>query len=53
MCIFVHKLCAMKRLFFLFAFSLLLPLFGLAQNAVLQNYKSAFEAAYEACPDIP
>ena len=53
MCIFVHKLCVMKRLFFLFAFSLLLPLFGLAQNAVLQNYKSAFEAAYEACPDIP
>ena len=53
MCIFVHKLCAMKRLFFLFAFSLLLHLFGLAQNAVLQNYKSAFEAAYEACPDIP
>ena len=43
----------MKRLFFLFAFLLLLPLLGLAQNAVLQNNKPAFEAAYEACPDIP
>ena len=53
MCIFVLKLCVMKRLFFLYAFSLLLPLFGLAQNSVFQNYKSAFEAAYDACPDIP
>ena len=43
----------MKRLFFQFAFLLLLPLLGLAQNAVVQNNKSAFEAAYEACPDIP
>lgn len=43
----------MKRLFSLFAFLLLLPLLGLAQNAVFQNYKSAFEAAYDACPDIP
>lgn len=53
MCIFVLKLCVMKRLFFLYAFSLLLPLLGLAQNSVFQNYKSAFEAAYDACPDIP
>ena len=53
MCIFVLKLCVMKRLFFLYAFSLLLPLFGLAQNSVFQNYQSAFEAAYDACPDIP
>ena len=53
MCIFVLKLCVMKRLFFLYAFSLLLPLFGLAQNSVFQNYKSAFETAYDACPDIP
>ncbi len=53
MCIFVLKLCVMKRLFFLYAFSLLLPLFGLAQNAVFHNYKSAFDAAYDACPDIP
>jgi len=53
MCIFVLKLCVMKRLFFLYAFSLLLPLLGLAQNSVFQNYNSAFEAAYDACPDIP
>lgn len=53
MCIFVLKLYVMKRLFSLFAFLLLLPLLGLAQNAVFQNYKSAFEAAYDACPDIP
>ena len=53
MCIFVLKLCVMKRLFFLYAFSLLLPLLGLAQNSVFQNYKSAFDAAYDACPDIP
>lgn len=53
MCIFVLKLYAMKRLFVFFALSLWLPLFGLAQNAELQKYKSAFETAYEACPDIP
>ena len=53
MCIFVLKLYAMKRLFVFFALLLLLPLFGLAQNAELQKYKSAFETAYEACPDIP
>ena len=53
MCIFVHKICVMKRQFFLFAFLLLFPLLGLAQNAVLQNNKPAFETAYEACPDIP
>ena len=49
MCIFVLKLGAMKRLFFLFAFSLLLSMFGLAQNNELQNYKSAFDVAYQAC----
>ena len=43
----------MKRLFFLFAFSLLLSVFGLAQNNELQNYKSAFDVAYQACPEIP
>jgi N-acetyl-anhydromuramyl-L-alanine amidase AmpD len=43
----------MKRLFVFFALSLWLPLFGWAQNAELQKYKSAFETAYEACPDIP
>ena len=53
MCIFVLKLGAMKRLFFLFAFSLLLSMFGLAQNNELQNYKSTFDVAYQACPEIP
>ena len=43
----------MKRLFFLFAFSLLLSMFGLAQNNELQNYKSTFDVAYQACPEIP
>ena len=53
MCIFGLKLYAMKRLFILFALSLLLPLVGLAQNNEIQSYKLAFNAAYEACPDIP
>ena len=53
MCIFVIKLYAMKRLFIFFALSLLLPLIGLAQNNEIQSYKSAFNVAYEACPDIP
>ncbi len=53
MCIFVIKLYVMKRLFVFFALSMLLPLFGLAQNAELQKFKSVFEIAYEACPDIP
>ena len=43
----------MKRLLILFALSLLLLLNGLAQNNEMQSYKSAFNAAYEACPDIP
>jgi N-acetyl-anhydromuramyl-L-alanine amidase AmpD len=51
--IFVLKLFGMKRLLLLFALSLLLPLIGLAQNNEIQSYKSAFNAAYEACPDIP
>ena len=53
MCIFVIKLYAMKRLFVFFALSLLLPMIGLAQNNEIQSYKSAFNVAYEACPDIP
>ena len=53
MCIFVIKLYAMKRLFVFFALSLLLPMIGLAQNNEIQSYKSAFNAAYEASPDIP
>ena len=43
----------MKRLFVFFALSLLLPMIGLAQNNEIQSYKSAFNVAYEACPDIP
>ena len=53
MCIFVIKLYTMKRLFVFFTLSLLLPMIGLAQNNEIQSYKSAFNAAYEACPDIP
>ncbi|MBR3730511.1 MAG: N-acetylmuramoyl-L-alanine amidase [Bacteroidales bacterium] len=43
----------MKRLFVLFSLSLIFPLCVLAQNVESQNYKSAFDAAYEACPTIP
>ncbi len=53
MCIFVLKLYAMRRLLLLVALSLLFSKVGLAQNNELQNYKSAFEVAYKACPDIP
>lgn len=53
MCIFVIKLYAMKRLFIIIALSLLIRLVGFAQNNEIQSYKSAFDAAYEACPDIP
>ena len=53
MCIFVLKLYGMKRLFVLFALFLLLPLIGLAQNNEIQSYKSAFNAAYKECPEIP
>ena len=30
-----------------------MPILTFAQTAENQNYKSAFEAAYQACPDIP
>ena len=53
MCIFVLKLCAMRHPFILFALALLLPLFGLAQNTEIQNYRVAFQSAYQVCPDIP
>ena len=53
MCIFVLKLYAMRCLLLLVALSLLFFKVGLAQNNELQKYKSAFEVAYEACPDIP
>ena len=53
MCIFVFKFYVMKRLFVLFSLSLIFPLCVLAQNVESQNYKFAFDAAYEACPTIP
>ena len=53
MCIFVLKLYAMKRLLIIIALSLLIRLVGFAQNNEIQSYKSAFDAAYEACPEIP
>lgn len=53
MCIFVFKFYVMKRLFVLFSLSLIFPLCVLAQNVESQNYTSAFDAAYEACPTIP
>jgi len=53
MCIFVLKFYAMKRLLIIIALSLLIRLVGFAQNNEIQSYKSAFDAAYEACPDIP
>jgi N-acetyl-anhydromuramyl-L-alanine amidase AmpD len=43
----------MKRLLIIIALSLLIRLVGFAQNNEIQSYKSAFDAAYEACPDIP
>ena len=53
MCIFVFKFYVMKRLFVLFLISLLFPFCVWAQNVESQNYKSVFDAAYEACPTIP
>jgi len=53
MCNFVLKSFVMKRLKLPFVLLLLLPFFGKAQNAIRQNYKSVFETAYQACPDIP
>ena len=43
----------MRRLFILFALALLLPLIGLAQNNEIQNYRIAFQSAYQVCPDVP
>ena len=43
----------MRRLFLVFVLSLFLPLLGMAQSDEWQCYKSAFDAAYEACPDVP
>ena len=43
----------MKRITTLWLFLLLMPVLLLSQNRENQNHKLAFEAAYEACPDIP
>ena len=43
----------MRRLFILLTLALLLPSFGLAQNNEIQNYRVAFQSAYQVCPDIP
>ena len=53
MCNFVLKSFVMKHSFLLFLMSLLLPFYGMAQVNESQNYKSAFESAYQACPSIP
>ena len=43
----------MKRICLLWVALLLLSSFSKAQPVVSQNYKAAFAAAYEACPEIP
>ena len=43
----------MKRITTLWLFLLLMPVLLLSQNTENQNYKSAFEVAYKACPNIP
>ncbi len=43
----------MKRITTLWLFLLLMPVLLLSQNTENQNYKNDFEAAYQACPDIP
>ena len=43
----------MKRITTLLILLLSMPILTFAQTAENQNYKSAFEAAYQACPDIP
>jgi len=43
----------MKQLKCFLALVLLIPLLTMAQNAENQKYNSAFNAAYEACPNIP
>ena len=43
----------MRHLVILLFFLLSLPVIALSQTAENQGYKSAFNAAYQACPDIP
>ena len=42
----------MKQITTLLLFILSIPVLGLSQNTENQNYKSAFQSAYQACPDI-
>ena len=51
--IFASNRNRMKRVSILLATLLLLPFLVMAQHFENQNYKSAFEGAYQACPDIP
>ena len=53
MCIFGHKYDVMKRAIFFIALLLSLSAFVKAQNSEEQDYRYAFKAAYETCPDIP
>ena len=43
----------MKRLLFLFVTLLFFPIIGMTQNDDTQNFMSAFDAAYNACPNVP
>ena len=43
----------MKYLVRILLFLSLLPIVAFSQIVEPQNYKAAFEAAYQACPDIP
>lgn len=43
----------MRRFFPILLVLFLLPIVALSQNTENQNYKSEFEASYQACPDIP
>ena len=53
MCIFASNSNRMKRVILLLAALLSLPFLTMAQNVESQNYKLAFQAAYQACSDIP
>ena len=43
----------MKQITTLLLFLLSMPILSFPQNTENQSYKSAFKAAYQACPDIP
>ena len=43
----------MKQITTLLLFLLSMPILSFSQNTENQNYKSAFQSAYQACPDIP